>query len=35
MWRDVAWHQQLTTTIKTADIAPDLRRGRFYERLQP
>ncbi len=34
MWRDVAWHQQLTQAIKSAEIAPDLRRGRLYERLQ-
>ena len=34
MWRDVAWHQQLTQAIKSAEISPDLRRGRLYERLQ-
>ncbi len=33
MWRDVAWHQQLTHLIKSADIAPDLRNGRLYRRL--
>lgn len=33
MWRDKRWHQELTHTIKTAEIAPELRRGRFYERL--
>jgi len=33
MWRDVAWHQQLTRAIKSAPIAADLRHGRLYERL--
>ena len=33
MWRDVAWHQQLTREIKAAVIAPDLRHGRLYARL--
>jgi hypothetical protein len=33
MWRDKTWHQRLTNAIKTAEIAPELRRGRFYERL--
>ncbi len=33
MWRDKAWHQQVTQAIKTASIAPDLRQGRLYERL--
>ena len=33
MWRDVAWHQQLTHAIRSAEIAPDLRQGRFYQRL--
>jgi hypothetical protein len=33
MWRDVAWHQQLTREIKASSIAPELRHGRFYERL--
>jgi hypothetical protein len=33
MWRDKAWHQQLTHTIKSAEIAPELRQGRLYEGL--
>jgi len=33
MWREKAWHQQLTRTIKSAEIAPELRQGRLYERL--
>ena len=33
MWRDKTWHQQLTHTIKSAEIAPELRQGRLYERL--
>lgn len=33
MWRDVAWHRELTQAIKTADINPDLRKGRLYDRL--
>jgi sugar phosphate isomerase/epimerase len=33
MWRDKAWHQQLTSAIKSAEIAPELREGRFYEKL--
>lgn len=33
MWRDKAWHQQLTRAIKSTDIAPDLRKGRLYARL--
>ena len=33
MWRDIAWHQQLTRTIKSAEIAPELRHGRLYEKL--
>lgn len=33
MWRDKAWHQQLTHTIKTAEIAPSLRQGRLYVRM--
>ena len=33
MWRDKAWHQQLTHDIKSAEIAPELRQGRLYERL--
>ena len=33
MWRDTAWHQRLTQTIRSAAIAPDLQRGRLYEQL--
>jgi hypothetical protein len=33
MWRDQAWHQRLTQTIKSANIAPELRQGRLYGRL--
>ncbi|HVN22152.1 MAG TPA: cellulase-like family protein [Dongiaceae bacterium] len=33
MWRDKAWHQELTHAIKTSEIAPALRQGRLYERL--
>ena len=33
MWKDTAWHQQLTHTIRTAEIAPPLRAGRLYARL--
>jgi hypothetical protein len=33
MWRDTAWHQQLTHTIRTAEIAGQMRQGRLYERL--
>ncbi len=33
MWRDIAWHRQLTRTIKSAEIAPNLRHGRLYDRL--
>jgi hypothetical protein len=33
MWRDKAWHQQLTHTIKAAEIAGQMREGRLYERL--
>jgi hypothetical protein len=33
MWRDKAWHQQLTQVITSAAIAPELRQGRFYARL--
>jgi hypothetical protein len=33
MWRDAAWHMELTRTIRTAEIGPELRRGRLYERL--
>jgi hypothetical protein len=33
MWRDRDWHRRVTEIIKTAEIAPELRQGRFYERL--
>ena len=33
MWRDKAWHQQLTHSIKSSEIAPALRQGRLYDRL--
>ncbi|MGB9144742.1 MAG: cellulase-like family protein [Acidobacteriaceae bacterium] len=33
MWRDKLWHQRMTGIIRSAEIAPELRRGRFYERL--
>ena len=33
MWRDAAWHRELTRTIRTAAISPELRTGRLYERL--
>jgi hypothetical protein len=33
MWRDIAWHRELTHAIKTAAINPDLRKGRLYDRL--
>lgn len=33
MWSDLAWHQQLTHQIRNADVAPDLRSGRLYQRL--
>jgi hypothetical protein len=33
MWRDKAWHQRLTHTIKSAEITADLRPGRLYRRL--
>jgi hypothetical protein len=33
MWRDKTWHQQLTQKIKSAEIAPELRQGRLYQRL--
>jgi Sugar-binding cellulase-like len=33
MWRDKAWHQRLTSAIKSAEIAPELRQGRLYEKL--
>ncbi|MGC2638445.1 MAG: cellulase-like family protein [Acidobacteriaceae bacterium] len=33
MWRDKLWHQRVTAAIKSAEIAPELRQGRLYERL--
>jgi hypothetical protein len=33
MWRDKAWHQHLTHTIKSAEISADLRHGRLYGKL--
>jgi len=33
MWRDAAWHRELTRAIKSAEISPELRSGRLYERL--
>ncbi len=33
MWRDKAWHQNVTRTIKDAAINPALRQGRFYSRI--
>jgi hypothetical protein len=33
MWRDVAWHRELTRAIKSAEISPELRSGRLYDRL--
>ena len=33
MWSDIAWHQQLTRNIKSAEIAPELRQGRLYQNL--
>ena len=33
MWRDKGWHQELTHTIRTAEIAGQMRNGRLYERL--
>jgi hypothetical protein len=33
MWRDLAWHRELTRAIKTAEINPGLRSGRLYDRL--
>jgi hypothetical protein len=33
MWRDKLWHQRVTAGIKGAEIAPELRTGRFYARL--
>lgn len=33
MWRDKVWHQRVTGIIKSAEIAPELRQGRLYEKL--
>ena len=33
MWRDKLWHQRVTAVIKSAEIVPELQRGRLYERL--
>jgi hypothetical protein len=33
MWRDKLWHQRVTAIIRGAEIAPEMRRGRLYERL--
>jgi hypothetical protein len=33
MWRDAAWHRELTRVIRTAEISPELRTGRLYARL--
>ena len=33
MWRDKAWHQQLTSKIKSVEISEELRHGRLYEKL--
>ena len=33
MWRDKLWHQRVTAGIKGAEIAAELRTGRFYARL--
>lgn len=33
MWRDKQWHQRVTGMIQSAEIAPELRQGRFWERL--
>ncbi len=33
MWRDVAWHQRLTTAIKRGAIDPTLRHGKLWHRL--
>jgi hypothetical protein len=34
MWRDRAWHRRVTGIIRSAEIAPELRQGRLYARLQ-
>lgn len=33
MWRDVAWHQAMTSKIRKAPIAEDLQNGRLWRRL--
>jgi hypothetical protein len=33
MWREKPWHQRVTGIIKSAEIAPELRMGKFWERL--
>jgi len=33
MWRDKAWHLNVTRTIRSASIAPALRQGRLYDRI--
>ena len=33
MWRDVAWHQQLTRAIRSGPLDPALREGRLWQRL--
>jgi hypothetical protein len=33
MWRDKAWHQNMTRAIKSASISPALRQGRLYDRI--
>ena len=33
MWRDKAWHQNVTRAIKSAAISPALRQGRIYNRI--
>ncbi len=33
MWRDVAWHQRLTRTIKTGPMDASLRRSKLWTRL--
>jgi hypothetical protein len=33
MWRDVAWHRELTSLIRRSPILPELQAGRLYGRL--
>ena len=33
MWRDVDWHQRLTSAIKTGPMNPALKSGRLWDRL--